>query len=540
MINIYQLFPRLFGNKNTQCVKNGSISENCCGHFADIDNNALKALSDLGFSHIWLTGVLRHATQTGYDNVGLEPNHPDITKGKAGSPYAITDYYDIDPDLATNPSERMAEFEQLVDRIHSHGMKVIIDFVPNHLSREYHSLNSEAPQFGTNDNTSMAFSPNNNFYYCVGQSLNVPCVINPDCPYVENPAKATGNDVFRPNPSINDWYDTIKLNYGVDYSNGSRHFGLIPDTWGKMLNIVEYWCYKGVDGFRADMASMVPVEFWRWLIANVKSNYQTVFLAEIYQPELYEEFLGAGFDYLYDKMGFYNIVESVLMENAPASSISDIWKNLNGHDDKMLRFLENHDEKRLASPHFLGDADVARPAMALAALMNRNPLMIYNGQACGEAALGQQGYSGDDGRTTIFDYYNMPDLQKWTNEGKYDTSLMNEKQRGLFDFYAELLKLRNTNEAFSMGDFYDLMWCNPWYSHFDPQFVYAFLRYTKGQKALVVVNFNRYESRTVQVRIPADALELMGVKHLSGGIDDFDSEVFEISLPPSGVKIIYL
>lgn len=533
MINIYQLFPRLFGNRNTNPKYDGDINENGCGHFDDINDNILKTLSDLGFTHIWLTGILRHATQTEHSTIGLKPNHPDITKGKAGSPYSITDYYDLDPDLAINPAERMSEFDQLIKRIHKHGLKVIMDFVPNHLSREYHSQKSDIEQFGAHDDKNVFFSPNNNFYYCPGQSFASP-LHNNDTAYSEIPAKATGNDVFRPDPSVNDWYDTVKLNYGVDYSDGSRHFDPIPDTWNKMLHIVKYWCYKGVDGFRVDMAEMVPVEFWRWMIANVRENYDILFIAEIYQPALYNSFIEAGFDYLYDKIDFYNIVEQVLAGNRPASAISDVWKNLNGNDDRMLRFMENHDEKRLASPHFLGDANAARPAMVLAALMNKGPMMIYNGQACGEPALGATGYSGDDGRTSIFDYCSMPNLQRWFN------GTLNEKQLALTDFYKELLRLRNSNKAFSQGAFYDLMWCNPWYSNFDPQYVYAFLRYTENQRVLVVVNFNHHESRNVSVKIPADALELMGMRHFYDSMSGFESEVYEVSLEPSGMKLMYL
>ena len=533
MINIYQLFPRLFGNKNTANKFNGSKTENGCGRFNDIDNDVLKKLAETGFSHIWLTGILRHATQTDYSSIGLKQNHPDITKGKAGSPYSITDYYDLDPDLAVNPADRMYEFGQLVERIHQHGMKVIIDFVPNHLSREYHSQNIDIEQFGANDDKTVVFSSNNNFYYCPGQVFVSPAK-NDGSSYGEQPAKATGNDVFSPNPSINDWYDTVKLNYGIDYSNGSRHFDPIPDTWHKMLHIVRHWCAKGVDGFRVDMAEMVPVEFWRWLIANVREGYNPLFIAEIYRPELYNSFLEAGFDYLYDKVDFYNTIEPILMGNSPASAVSSIWKNINGNDDKMLRFMENHDEKRLASPHFLGDANSAKPAMALAALMNKGPLMIYNGQACGEPALGAQGYSGDDGRTSIFDYCAMPLLQKWLNDD------LDDRQNGLLAFYKDLLKLRNSNEAFSEGAFYDLMWCNPWYSHFDPQYVYAFLRYTEKQRILVVVNFNRHEARTVQVKVPADALELMGMKGFFGDMANFDGETYEVSIEPLGMKLVYL
>ena len=533
MINIYQLFPRLFGNMTSANKPNGNKNDNGCGLLSDIDNSTLQTLAEAGFSHIWLTGILRHATLTGYSTIGLKPNHPDITKGLAGSPYSVTDYYDIDPDLAADPANRMNQFDDLVKRIHDHGMKVIIDFVPNHLSREYLSQNTDIEQFGAHDDTNVFFSPNNNFYYCVGQGFTSPSPKG-DTPYTEFPAKATGNDIFRPDPSANDWYDTAKLNYGIDYGDGSRHFDPIPDTWHKMLHIVRYWCSKGVDGFRVDMAEMVPVEFWKWLITIIKESFDTVFIAEIYRTELYNSFICAGFDYLYDKVGFYNTVESVLVGDTPASAISQIWKDLDGNDDRMLRFMENHDEKRLASPHFLGNADAAKPAMALAALMNKGPLMIYNGQACGEPAIGAQGYSGDDGRTSIFDYCAMPELQKWHN------ATLDDKQMATLGFYKELLRLRNSNDAIANGAFYDLMWCNPWYSNFDPQYVYAFLRYTDKQRVLVAINFNRHEARHVSVKIPADALELMGMRHFSGGMNDFDNEVHDVSINPSGMVIVNL
>ena len=497
-MNIYQLFPRLFGNKQTEFQMNGSKAENGCGTFNDIDHTAIEAIKDLGFTHIWLTGVLEHASES-------TKTHSDITKGRAGSPYAVTDYHAVDPDLGT-----MADFEQLVQRIHEKGMKVIIDFIPNHLARQSKGFDAC------------------NFYYCEGQAFVSPRRIS-EQPYEEFPAKATGNNVFAPNPSINDWYDTVKLNY-------DEH-----DTWEKMLEILRFWCEKDVDGFRMDMAEMVPVAFWQWVITHLRKDYRPVMIAEIYQPDLYKPFLDAGFDYLYDKVGLYNTLERVLCEGREAKEISEVWKDLHDLDDHMLRFMENHDEKRLASPQFVGDAFAALPAVSLSALMNKGPFMVYNGQESGENAIGEVGYSGDDGRTSIFDYCHMPEHQKWMNGGKFDGGGYDDAQRKMFGYYRNLLHFRLEHSAISEGKFYDLMWCNPWYMNFDPQFVYAFLRYSDSERLLVTANFNRTEARDVEVKIPHDALALMGrSKANEFDMNDFASEVHAVHLEPSETKVVDL
>ena len=497
-MNIYQLFPRLFGNKQTDFHFNGSKAENGCGTFNDIDETALNAIKDLGITHIWLTGILKHASES----IGT---HPDITKGRAGSPYAVNDYHAVVPDLGA-----MVDFEKLVGRIHEKGMKVIIDFIPNHLARQ-----------------NKGFDPCN-FYYCEGQSFVSPRRIA-EQPYEEFPAKATGNNVFAPNPSINDWYDTVKLNY-------DEH-----DTWEKMLEILRFWCGKQVDGFRVDMAEMVPVAFWQWVIAELRNDYQPVMIAEIYQPDLYKPFLEAGFDYLYDKVGLYNTLERVLCEGHEAKEISQVWKDLDEMDAHMLRFMENHDEKRLASPQFVENAFAALPAVSLSALMNTGPFMVYNGQESGENAAGEVGYSGDDGRTSIFDYCHMAQHQKWMNDGRFDGGQFDDTQKKLFAYYRKLLHFRQEHSAISEGKFYDLMWCNPWYMNFDPQFVYAFLRYSESERLLVVVNFNRSEARDVEVKIPHDALALMGrSKANEFDMNDFASEMHAVHLEPSETKILDL
>ena len=519
-MNIYQLFVRTFGNKNKDVVFDGDKSQNKCGTFADINDKALEALKTLGITHIWLTGVIRHSSMTAYPELGIKSSNPLITKGKAGSPYSIMDYYDIDPDLAVNPQNRMEEFEDVMQRIHDKGMKVIIDFIPNHLAREYKSLCKPmyVEDFGVNDNKNVVFAKDNNFYYCPDQQLVIPGqqttvteLVEVPWPtqFLEFPAKASGNDVFSPQPSVNDWYDTVKLNYGVDYQNGSRCFEPIPNTWYKMLDIMTYWCEKGVDGFRVDMAEMVPVEFWRWSINMLRENYEPIMIAEIYQPHLYKEFIYAGFDYLYDKVGLYNTLENIYRYGQRADSITNVWNDLQGLGDVMLRFMENHDELRLASEHFVGDAFKALPAVAMAALMNRGPFMIYNGQESGEDAQGAPGFSGDDGRTSIFDYAVMPKHQNWMSDGKFDGSDFTDEQKRLFGFYSMLLNFRLNSSAINKGAFYDLMWVNPWYSNFDPQYVYAFLRYHDEDRLLVVVNFNQNESRYCEVKISEDALEYM-------------------------------
>ena len=480
---IYQLFVRVFG----------ATEKKKCGSLNDINDAVVKRLVELGVTHVWLTGVIRHSN--------YKDTNPLVTKGLAGSPYAITDYYDIDPDIADDKEQRMAEFESAVGRLHDAGLKVIIDFVPNHLAREYKSRckpHSE-PDFGENDNAGVAFSPDNNFYYCPGERLQLP-ISSEGVHYHEFPAKASGNNVFSPSPSVNDWYDTVKLNYGIDFRDGSKHFDTVPDTWCKMLNVLKFWCSKNVDGFRVDMAEMVPVEFWQWVITELKKHSKITMIAEIYQPDMYRSYLDAGFDFLYDKVGFYNTLESIFRYGGSASRITDIWKSLNGLDDKMLRFLENHDEVRIASRHFMGDARNGFPYMALAALMSRGPLMIYNGQEFGEKAEGASGFSGDDGRTSIFDYVFMPSLQVENQENYKDIYL----------FYKNLLNFKQSHEAIRSGAFYDLMWANPWYSNFDPQYVYAFIRYCKDERLLVVINFNLHDVKDVRVTIPDDAVRLLG------------------------------
>lgn len=547
---IYQIFTRLFGNKQEEITFNGSREENGTGKFNDITKKALEEIKKLGITHVWYTGVIEHALVQGYPEHGITDGNPMVIKGKAGSPYAIKDYYDVNPDLATDVSKRMSEFEAMVERTHESGMKVIIDFVPNHLARVYHSdVKPEGVKdFGEDDNAEKAFDPQNNFYYIPGEKLILPEELHQRFPgvlYEEFPAKATGNDQFTHQPGINDWYETVKLNYEVDYQNHQeKHFNPIPDTWKKMEHILKYWAGKGMDGFRCDMAEMVPVEFWEWVIKRVKTDYpEIIFIAEIYNPDAYSEYIHrGGFDYLYDKVGLYDTLKGVMRGEQPASDITGCWQSLQGNDAFMLRFLENHDEQRIASRFFAGDPWKAIPAMLVSATMNKGPAMLYFGQEIGEPAGGASGFSGDDGRTTIFDYWRVPEHQKWMNDGNFDGGKLSEDQQALRDKYREVATIAQ-EEAVVNGDFYDLMYFNEDNPQFDSQKIYAYLRYTGNQKLLFVANFSD-EERQIRVKIPSHAFEMMGMEAIAVitfqkfGDDEFHSNLRIEKVVEAGVEMI--
>ena len=525
-IVIYQVFTRLFGNENRECVHSGSIRQNGCGKFSNFNINALSAIKRKGITHIWYTGVIEHATTTAYE--GIDSNHPAIVKGKAGSPYAIRDYYNVDPDLADNPRCRMEEFESLVKRTHDCGMKVIIDFVPNHVARQYHSgsLPEGAEDLGSGDDKSVSFSPYNNFYYIPQHKLegqfDMTCG-EPE-PYCEYPAKVTGNNRFDAHPTVNDWYETVKLNYGIDFQNGGvKHFNPVPDTWHKMLGILLFWAGKKIDGFRCDMAEMVPVEFWQWAIASVKRQYpDIVFIAEVYNPALYHEYIcTGGFDYLYDKVGLYDTLKAVTRGEASAAKITNCWQSLGGLDKKMLNFLENHDEQRIASSFYINDPFKAIPAMVVSAAINTNPVMIYFGQEFGEKGMDAEGFSGVDGRTTIYDYWSMDTIRRWTNGGRYDSAALTNDELKLDRFYSALLNICNYEKAISCGMFFDLTYVNLDNPDFDKDRQFAFLRAYGVEVILIVANFKDTEA-IVGVNIPKHAFDCFNLpeeRHETEGID---------------------
>lgn len=509
---IYQMLPRLFGNTNPDCIPDGDITENGCGKLNDITPRVLKSIRNLGITHVWYTGVIEHAHATDYSAFGITPDNPCVVKGKAGSPYAISDYYDIDPDIAVSVPDRMKEFEQLVERTHKAGMKVLIDFVPNHVARRYHSDAAPAgiEDFGQGDNSTYFFSPQNNFYYIPRQ------LFQPQFPigdYTEFPAKASGNDCFNAFPSRNDWYETVKLNYGVDYGDGSRHFDPVPSTWFKMLHILRYWASKGIDGFRCDMVFMVPLEFWEWAIPQVKQHYpDLLFIAEIYDVGQYRDFLERGhFDYLYDKVNLYDTLRAVQCYHHSAATITDCWQRIDGIGGRMLNFLENHDEQRFASEQYAGDATKVLPSLVVSSMISTAPFMIYAGQETGEKAEDAEGFSGRDGRTTIFDYWSVPSLRRWLNNGKADGGQLSQVEKDLRTVYAHILRLLNSEKAISEGEFFDLMYVNFSNPSFSPHRNYAFLRRCGDEVILIAVNFSD-EGRELEINIPPLALGMYGIR----------------------------
>ena len=547
-IIVYQIFTRLFSNRNTARIENGSLTENGCGKMNDFTPTVLKNIRAMGVSHIWFTGVIRHATQTDYSAYGIPTQHPEVVKGRAGSPYAIADYYDIDPDLAEDVPNRMKEFEALVERVHQAGMKVIIDFVPNHVAREYKSICKPegVKDLGEEDDTSMHFSTKNNFYYCWGQPLDLSSISHstlhtPHSTYSENPARATGNDQFSNQPSANDWYETVKLNYGIDYCDAggrSEHFSPIPNTWGKMTDILLFWAGKGIDGFRCDMAEMVPAAFWTWATDKVKYQYpEMLFIGEVYDPNQYRTYIGAGFDYLYDKVGMYDCIRDVICGRRSTTDITSQWQATDDIRDHMLYFLENHDEQRIASDFFAGKAEKGIPGLIVSVLLQQNPFMLYAGQEYGERGMDEEGFSGKDGRTTIFDYWCVDTLTR------AEQRKLTKEEKALKAMYDKVLNIARSEKSVAEGASFDLMYVNQQY-----QRQYAFLRKSDTEVLLVVANFEE-QSADMDVMIPAHAFDYLQIKEKNTIATDLLSgkkkrmvlrrdETVSMQLPPLGAVVL--
>ena len=544
-IIVYQAFVRHFSKIKGKNIPNGTIEENFCGKLNNFNAKALKSIKELGATHIWLTGIIEHATQTAYPQHNIKADSADIVKGKAGSPYAIRDYYDVDADLAENIEKRMQEFEALVERTHNADLKVVIDFVPNHLARNYHSdvfykchcgldpqslknnglenqpiagqaCNDSVSDFGENDDKNVHFSPQNNFYYFPNEKFAPQFELKN---YTEFPAKATGNDCFSPSPSKNDWYETVKLNYSVDYQNNrAEHFEPMPDTWLKMRDILLFWASKGIDAFRCDMVEMVPVAFWHWAISEVKKAFpHIIFIAEIYNPNQYRSYLDCGkFDLLYDKVGLYDTLRGVICGYFPAKNITNCWQNVNDIQDKMLNFLENHDEQRICSDFFAKNANAAKPAMIVSACLNRSAVMIYAGQELGERGMDTEGFSGLDGRTTIFDYWQPDTIFRWVDSGNFSLKNLSKEEKELRTFYKKVLNLCNTNKAISEGQTFDLMYENISFGsssenrHFNSEKCFAFLRKHENEVLLIVANFSE-KKQSLKIKIPKHAFEFLQI-----------------------------
>ncbi|EAQ41128.2 alpha-amylase family glycosyl hydrolase [Polaribacter sp. MED152] len=538
---VYQVFTRLFGNTNTNNKPWGTIEENGVGKFNDFTDKALQEIKDLGVTHIWYTGVPHHGVITDYTKYGISNDDPDVVKGRAGSPYAVKDYYNVNPDLAENVENRLEEFEALIERSHKANLKVIIDIVPNHVARNYQSLSNPEgiKDFGADDDTSVEYALNNNFYYVPNKPFEVPDFINDykplggdtnalsDGKFEENPAKWTGNGARTPKPGFYDWYETVKVNYGVtpagekqfdelptgfENENYESHYNFwkdknVPDSWVKFRDIALYWTDKGVDGFRFDMAEMVPVEFWSYMNSAIKTkNPEAYLLAEVYQPHLYRDYIKKGkMDYLYDKVQLYDTIKHIMQGHGLTDNIPQIQEDLKDIEHHMLHFLENHDEQRIASPEFAGNALKAKPAMVVSATISTSPTMIYFGQEFGEDGSENAGF-GAPSRTSIFDYIGVPSVQRWVNNKKFDGGQSTEEELALRDFYKRLLNFTINSDAL-MGEYQDIHQFNRENTEWYNDKVLSYVRYKGDEKLIVVSNFNADNTYGFELAVPKNIIE---------------------------------
>ncbi|TMM59425.1 alpha-amylase [Maribacter algarum] len=538
---VYQVFPRLFGNTNTNNKPWGTLEENGVGKFSDFSKEALKEIKDLGVTYIWYTGVPHHGVITDYSEFGISNDDPDIFKGRAGSPYAVKDYYNVNPDLAENPEKRLEEFQQLIERTHAAGLKLLIDIVPNHVARNYEGKSTPkgSEPFGATDNTLVEYERDNNFYYVPEAEFKVPNWENGYIPlggdthvlsdgkFEEIPAKWTGNGSRSPQPSMNDWYETVKINYGVrpdgsydfdrlpdgyDSKNYKEHYQFwsdkdVPSSWKKFKDIALYWVEMGVDGFRYDMAEMVPVEFWSYMNSHIKmKNADAFLLAEVYQPSLYREYLLKGkMDYLYDKVELYDSLKHIMQGHGWTDHIPKVQEGLQDIEHNMLHFLENHDEQRIASPDFAGSAEKGKPAMVVSATISTSPTMLYFGQEVGEAGKEDAGF-GKPTRTSIFDYIGVPTHQRWLNDRKFDGGQLFEEEKSLRDFYKRLLNFTIGSDAL-MGAYEDIHYYNREHTNNYNHRVLSFVRWSATEKLIVVSNFDADTEYSFELKIPKEQIQ---------------------------------
>jgi glycosidase len=559
---VYQVFTRLFGNTNTTNKPWGTIEENGVGKFSDFTEKALTEIKDLGVTHIWYTGIPHHDVIRDYTSIGISNDDPDIVKGRAGSPYAVKDYYNVNPDLADDPKNRLKEFQALIKRTHKVGLKLIIDIVPNHVARNYEGKTTPKGQepFGASDDTSVEYHRDNNFYYIPNAEFKVPQwqdgyqplggekISLADGKYTEIPARWTGNGSRLAQPDRNDWYETVKVNYGVrpdgsydfevlpdnfDAKDYKSHFEFwegknVPDSWMKFKDIALYWLAMGVDGFRFDMAEMVPVEFWSYMNSNIKMQNSTAFLlAEVYNPDLYRTYIHKGkMDYLYDKVELYDSLKHIMAGHGWTDHIETVERGMKDIEHHMLRFLENHDEQRIASPEFAGDPKIAKPAMVVSATLSTAPTMIYFGQEVGEPGAENAGF-GSPSRTSIFDYIGVPTFQRWVNNKKFDGGQSTEDEKNLRDFYKRLLNFTIGSSAL-MGQYQEIHYYNKDHTEGYDHRVFTFCRWSDDEKLIIVTNFDKKKTYDLTLKVPEFMIEKW---KLSSGIFPMEDQLYHVSNP---------
>ena len=268
---------------------------------------------------------------------------------------------------------------------------------------------------------------------------------------------------------------------------------------------------KGVDGFRYDMAQMVPVEFWSYMNSAIKMVKPDAFLlSEIYVPEMYHDYIFKGkMDYLYDKVELYDTLKNIIIGSGSTDHLPVIFEGQKEIAHHMLHFMENHDELRLASPAFAGDAAAGKPAMVVSATATSAPVMVYFGQEVGEKGAGNPGF-GNPWRTTIFDYWGVTSHQRWMNEGKFDGGQLSGTEQSLRDFYHHLLNFKSKSEVLT-GEYGDIHRYNREHSPGYTNRIFSFLRWKGKNRLLVLSNFDRQETIAFELQIPS---ELVGEMQL--------------------------
>lgn len=375
----------------------------------------LGELKDLGITTLWLMPI---------HPIGVEGR-----KGVLGSPYAVMDYYGINPNYGTKN-----DFKDLVHAVHANGMKIILDVVANHTSP---------------DN---AWMDEHSDWYTQGPDGEPTVPISPD-----------GNPT--------DWTDTVDLNYDSE------------ELRAEMINMLRYWIEEfDIDGYRCDVATWVPYDFWKDAIVALREIKPILMLAESDDIRIHD----SGFDLTYAWPEYDKMKE--VWEGAPVSELVQLITHI---EDELpdgtgrLRFTTNHDETAWDAPPpaVFGGKIAAKAAYILTSTLPGVPL-IYTGQE-----------TGIDVNVSFFEQT----AYDWTANRDVRTFF-----EDYFDFFHESSALKGGSLAFLAPEENDIM---------------MFERTSGGERLIVVVNVRNRES---SVDVPAS---LQGTT----GADVFTDEIVSFS-----------